>query len=443
MSDRPPAPSAAVSAGSESLFDDELDAPTTVDASAFQSPSVPDYPSIGNFGPYEILGKIAMGGMAEIFLARDRMEDGGVRHLVIKRVLPHMADNDSFIAMFLDEARIANRLYHPNVAHVYESGEINDAYFMAMEWVHGPPLRRVIRRAYENGAGIEAAVGVKIISLMAEALHYAHNAQGEGGRPLYIVHRDVSPHNIMISWTGGVKLLDFGIAKASSQHAQTQAGQVKGKYSYMSPEQCRSSEDIDHRSDIFALGICLYEVLTGHPLYHHDTVLNTMQAIVYGDVPSVREQDPTLPHELDRIVQKALAKDPAHRFQTAAELHDALERFLAMRQEWVDPGRISAFLDTLFDEEDKMPLRPPSRQTGSFPGLTPSGSGSFGPFGSRPRQMEPVERLDVRDSMPKPSSITTARVAASDVEPPVRWVPWAIAAAATAIAVGAVLAWVL
>ena len=418
MSDRPPG------AASESLYDSDMDDfATVVDASAYEGPKVPDYPPIGTFGRYEILGRLASGGMAEIFLARDRIGSSMVQHLVIKRVLPHMADNEQFIEMFLDEGRIANRLYHPNICHVYESGEVESAYFMAMEWVHGPPLRRVIRRASERGR-VPIPIAVKIISHVAEGLHYAHNAKGEGGKALNIVHRDVSPHNIMLSWTGAVKLLDFGIAKAATQEAHTQAGTVKGKYAYMSPEQCRSQE-VDARADVFALGICLYEIVTGKPLYHRDTVLNTMQAIVYDDVPSVRAADESLPHELDRIVQKALQKDPAHRFQSAREMHDALERFLAMRGEVVDPTRIADFLGVMFDEEDKAPLSAPGRQTGSFGQLTPSGS--FGPFGGGPRHLERVEMDPMPSVTPTPhaaqviappSAIDTARLTAAELGKP-------------------------
>ncbi len=408
MSDRPPQePAGPPEAASASLFDDEMDFPTVVDASAFKGPKIPDYPAIDTFGRYEILGRIASGGMAEIYLARDPLGQTMVKHLVIKRVLPHMADNDEFIEMFLDEGRIANRLYHPNVCHVYESGEVDGSYFMAMEWVHGPPLRRVIRRANERGR-VPLPIAAKIVSHIAEALHYAHDAKGEGGVPLHIVHRDVSPHNIMLSWTGAVKLLDFGIAKAATQSAHTQAGVVKGKYSYMSPEQCRS-EEVDRRADVFALGICLYEVLTGRPLYHRDTVLNTMQAIVYDEVPSVRAVDETLPHEIDRIVQKALQKDPATRFQSAGEMHDALERFLAMRGEIVDATRIADLLGTLFDEDEKAPLAAPTRQTGSFGQLTPSGSGSFGPFGKGPRF--DIENIEITEAPPRPSAIETAKLA--------------------------------
>jgi serine/threonine protein kinase len=253
----------------------------------------------------------------------------------------------------------------------------------------------------------------------------------------------------MVSWTGAVKLLDFGIAKAATQEAHTQAGTVKGKYAYMSPEQCRSQE-VDARADVFALGICLYEVLTGMPLYHRETVLNTMQAIVYDDVPSVRDADPTLPHELERIVQKALQKDPAHRFQSAQEMHDALERFLAMRGEVVDASRLADFLSMIFEEDEKVPLASPSRQTGSFGQLTPSGS--FGPFGGAPRQIERVEMKEALPVVPvavpsgpspqlSPSAISTARIRPVDLGKP-RLPVWAafgiglvVAAAVTTLAV--------
>jgi serine/threonine-protein kinase len=434
-----------------SIFEDVEDAPTTIDASSLfrEHENVPYYPAMATFGRFELLGRLAMGGMAEIFLAREVVQ-GVPRHLVIKRVLPHVADDEDFIRMFLDEAKIATRLYHPNVCHMYEGGQIEGSYFMAMEWVHGVPLRRLIRRSRDTG-GIPVPVGLKVLSHVAEALHYCHHACDADGRPLQIVHRDVSPHNVMVSHSGLVKLLDFGIAKASTQAEKTEAGVIKGKYSYLSPEQCRGGE-VDARSDIFALGVCLFETVTGKPLYHRGTVLNTMTAIVHEDVPSARRAVPELPVEIDMIIRTALAKDPEDRFQTAREMHDAIEHFLASHDLAIDAHRIGSHLATVFDDEERLPLPNVGLGTGSHPALTPGGvSASFGPFGARERgRNDSVEAMlgELEVELPPPSAPPPPPAAIVGGLPPVEtrrrrgWVAAAwIAAGVAAIGAGALAAW--
>ncbi|MBW2460377.1 MAG: serine/threonine protein kinase [Deltaproteobacteria bacterium] len=364
--------------------DDDDEFATTVDAGLYTKRPVPDYDVLAKFGPFEILGRIARGGMAEVYLARDKNPDGTSRHVVLKRVLPEYEGNPEFLEMFLEEGKMASRLYHPNVCHVYEAGDVDGATFMTLEWVYGVPLRKVIRLAWD-GDGIPTPIGAKIISKVAAALHYVHNAKGVQGRPLNIIHRDVSPHNIMVSWEGSVKLLDFGIAKTTAT-AQTDAGVLKGKYSYLSPEQARGQR-VDPRSDIFALGICLYETLTGKPLYHRDTVLNTLTAVAEEPVPSAREVNPEVSAGLDAVVKRALAKDPTERFTTAGEMQEAIDEALIAEAAFVDPKVIKGFLDKTFDANDKLPLpKRAEKLTGSFQTGTPSSmSGSFGPFGKRPR----------------------------------------------------------
>ncbi len=354
-----------------SLDDDEVDADqrTVVDNAFWSQPKVPQYPALARFGRFEILGRLARGGMAEVFLAREAEEDGSVRHVVLKRVLPEMADNPDFLAMFLDEGRTAVRLYHANVCHVYESGEIDGSAFMALEWVHGPSLLDVMQRATAKRVPIHWAIAVEIAVQAASALSYVHQAKGLSGRPLNIVHRDVSPHNIMLSWRGHVKLLDFGIAKTSGEE---RGGSTAGKYGYMSPEQAQS-RPMDARSDIFALGIVLFELLTGHSLYDRPTLLDTLSAIVREPVPSLVALRPELPPALEHVVHRALAKDPAQRFQTAGELRAALKQVLRTAGQLVPETRISLALDALFDAPEKEALRPEQRKlTGSFEPLTQS-----------------------------------------------------------------------
>ena len=312
---------------------------------------VRNLPAICQFGRYELLGRLAVGGMAEIYLAREpeHVPGAGHRHLVIKRVLQHVADDPTFKTMFFDEARLAVRLNHPSIVHIYEFGEVEGSYFLAMEWVDGVALGKIIRRSRERG-GIPAPVAVKIVAQVAEALHYAHHVRDDDGNRLGIIHRDVSPQNIMVSYEGAVKLLDFGIAKATIQHTKTGDGQVKGKFAYMSPQQCLG-EEIDARADVFSLGVCLYEALTGLPLYHRKTQYETMRAVIEEKVPSIRTHRPDLSESLDAIVQRALSKDPAGRFATAGDMQIALEGWLAEEREVVPPPRVTKLLEDTFGED--------------------------------------------------------------------------------------------
>jgi serine/threonine-protein kinase len=446
---KPPSPTES---GKHSLFDDDEDFATVVDASLFATPEIPDYPVQARFGQWEVLGRIARGGMAEVFLAREVAPDGTKRHVVLKRILPEMEDNAEFVRMFLDEGRMAKRLYHPNVCHVYEAGEIDRATFMTLEWVYGVPLRQVIRRAQDHG-GMPFDIGCKIIAQVAAALDYVHRAKGVDGVPLNIVHRDVSPHNVMVSWEGNVKLLDFGIAKTTSRESQTDAGVLKGKYAYVSPEQARG-EIVDARSDIFALGVCLWETLTGKPLYHRDTVLATLTAIAEEPVPLVHEIRPTVPPAVDAVIQRATAKNRNDRFKSAAEMQDALSDALIEARAYVEPARIKVFLDAMFDEAEKAPLpRQGAKITGTFSAMTPSGlgqSGSFGPFGQGPRttggDIEEIRFDHAPSSTPapvpsddKPTMMPPSRLAKAKGPKNERlwaWVLIGITAAALGIAVG-------
>jgi len=314
------------------------------------TPRVPPnmLPAICTFGRFEILGRIAFGGMAEIFLGREATA-GASRMLAIKRILPHVADDPAFVEMFLDEARLAIQLNHPHICHIYEFGELETSYFIAMEWIWGAPFGKIIRRARSRG-GLPAEFVAKAVAQVAEALHYAHRARDSSGQPLGIVHRDVSPQNVMISYEGQVKLLDFGIAKAQSHTTKTQAGVVKGKFAYMSPQQC-TGKPIDARADVFALGVVLYEALVGETLYHRPTEYETMRAVIEDPVPSVRDKKPNIAVELDAIVQKALQKKPDDRFKSAADMQSALEEWLARTGKAVTTSKMADVMEKLFEEQ--------------------------------------------------------------------------------------------
>jgi len=306
-------------------------------------------PAICDYGRFELLGRLAFGGMAEIFLAREPSTVGAARLIAIKRILPRVADDPQFVRMFLDEARLAVQLQHPSICHLYEFGEIEGTYFIAMEWIHGAQLGKIIRAARAHG-GIAPELAARVISQVAEALHYAHRLRDPSGAPLGIVHRDVSPHNIMVSYDGHVKLLDFGIAKATSQEVKTEAGVVKGKFAYMAPEQCLG-RPIDGRADVFALGICLYEILTGETLYVRATDYETMHAVLEDPVPSAARVRKQLPPELDAIVAKALAKDPEDRWKSAGAMQTALDDWLAKRGITVNARSLGALMAKLFADQ--------------------------------------------------------------------------------------------
>ncbi|MEM9072528.1 MAG: serine/threonine-protein kinase [Myxococcota bacterium] len=303
---------------------------------------------IGRFGPYDILGRLALGGMAEILLARHRDQKVG-RPVVLKKILAHFSEEREFLDMFQDEARIGLLLKHPNIVRFHDAGAVDGQHYIEMEWVDGQPLGRLIRRARDHD-GVPMELAVAIAARVADALDYAHALREENGRPMGLIHRDVSPHNVIVGFDGEVKLLDFGIAKADTQHHRTQAGVVKGKFSYMAPEQCAGHE-IDHRIDVFALGIVLYESLTGYVLYRRDSEAATMQAIVSAPVPTLGERLSNPPPELDAIIQKALAKSASDRYTTIGEMRDDLHRFLVGRGKTVAKQDIGLLMRRCFPDE--------------------------------------------------------------------------------------------
>jgi serine/threonine-protein kinase len=277
-------------------------------------------------GRYEVISHLATGGMAQILLARQTGLGAFERHVVLKTILRERASDQRFITMFLDEAKLAATLNHQNIAQVYEVDQADGAYFMAMEYVHGENARAILETTLRRGWTIPLELAVMIVSGAAAGLHHAHERKGKNGQPLNIVHRDVSPANIMVGYDGSVKVLDFGIAKAEERATKTVGGTIKGKYGYMSPEQCKG-KPIDRRSDIFALGICLYELTTLRRAFKGNDDFETMKRIVAGEVILPTVAVPGYPRELEAIVLTALANDPNARFQTAAEMIEALDAF--------------------------------------------------------------------------------------------------------------------
>ena len=310
----------------------------------------PPEPSAGaptRVGRYEVISHLATGGMAQIYLARQSGLGSFERHVVLKTILRERASDQRFVTMFLDEAKLAATLNHHNVAQVFEVDQADGAYFMAMEYVHGENVRAVLETTIRRGWTVPLELAVAIISGAAAGLHHAHERRGKHGQPLNIVHRDVSPANIMVGFDGSVKVLDFGIAKAEERATKTVGGTIKGKYGYMSPEQCRG-KPLDRRSDIFALGIVLYELTTLRRAFKGKDDFETMKRIVSSDVVLPSVAVPGYPRELEAILLTALANDPAARFQTAAELIEALDAFAVREKLTASNTAIGRFMIQLF-----------------------------------------------------------------------------------------------
>ena len=305
----------------------------------------------GNAGAsqYQILGHLASGGMAELFLARAVGIEGFERYVVLKRIMPEHARNHHFVTMFLDEARLAAQLHHPSIAQVFDIGRINDSYFFTMEYVHGENVRDVLQRVAALRRQIPIEVTLTVIAGAAAGLHYAHDKRGINRQPLGIVHRDVSPSNLMVTYEGAVKVVDFGIAKAADRMTETRSGAIKGKVAYMSPEQC-TGQAVDRRSDVFALGIVLYEMATMTRLFKFATDFETMTRIVNHPVPAPTSRRPELPAELEQIILKALAPQPDDRYQSAGALLEAIERFAAGARLSLSNLGLARYLRELFGE---------------------------------------------------------------------------------------------
>jgi serine/threonine protein kinase len=302
-----------------------------------------------NFGRYQLLKKLATGGMAQIYLARQVGPEGFEKLLVLKRILPHLAENQDFITMFLDEARVAARLNHPNVVQIFDLGAQDASYFIAMEYIHGDDARRLAKQAERQGSPIPLALICRIIIEACAGLDYAHKKVDQSGRPLNIVHRDISPQNILVSFEGGVKIVDFGIAKAADQATVTRSGVLKGKYSYMSPEQAAGAP-IDHRTDIFALGVVLYELLTGTRLFKRANDILTLNAVTDCRVAPPSTVKAGVPVELDAIVMKALAKDRTQRYAEAKHFGAVLEAWLLENRLPSSTAHLAEYLHALYAE---------------------------------------------------------------------------------------------
>ncbi len=304
------------------------------------------------FGPYELLDRVAIGGMAEVFKAKRTGVEGFEKIVALKRILPHLSDNKEFLDMFVDEAKMVAGLAHPSIVQIFDLGRIEKSYYIAMEYVHGHDLRTIMKRAREKGLRMPLDLSLRVVSQVCAALEYAHRKKDERGRPMEIVHRDVSPQNILISFEGEVKLVDFGIAKAATKASNTDRGALRGKLLYMSPEQAWGRA-IDRRSDVFSLGIVLYEMVTEtKPFLGAGTEMTILELVRQCVITPAREINPRVPEALDRVIMKALARDPGERYQDAGQMQRGLERFLRERPP-VTARDLARFLELLFDRAER------------------------------------------------------------------------------------------
>ena len=344
----PPAPPVAAAPASEPVHEEE--------------------PADGvRFGPYVLLEKIATGGMAEVWKARKRGEEGFQKIVAIKKILPHLSDNQDFIEMFVDEAKLAAQLNHNNIIHIYDLGKIGTSYYIAMEYIDGNDLKTILRRGQERDQTLGVELALFVASKIAAALDYAHRKRGFDEKDLGLVHRDVSPQNVLISHEGDIKLCDFGIAKAASKASHTHAGALKGKLQYMSPEQAWG-RSIDRRSDIFALAVVLFEMLTNRKLFLGENELSVLDQVREARVIAPSEINDEVPPNVDAIVLKGLAKEPADRYQTAGEMAKDIEAVLFDFRPTPTSADLAIFMHRLWSAQ---PLHMPEPEPVPVPVIEP------------------------------------------------------------------------
>jgi eukaryotic-like serine/threonine-protein kinase len=361
---------------------------------------------LAKLGKYELVRPIATGGMAEVFLAKTEGPMGFAKTVVVKRIRPHLLDDPTFVEMFLGEAKLAAQLNHPNIVQIFDFGEADGAYYIAMEYVDGPNLRALAARASAARQPLPLAVVAKIVSYACEGLAYAHDfVSPETGQPLNIVHRDISPDNIVVAQSGAVKVVDFGIAKAAEQLHQTRSGLRKGKLAYMSPEYLKGKQP-DRRADVFALGVVLYELLANKKPYDAESEVTLMHAMIYEDMVPIRARRPDIPADLEAIVEKTLRRDRDDRYPSCRELQADLERFVITQGEPLSANHVARLIANLpmTEKEASTAARTPSRPSKPLAAFsTPAGQTPAG-------QKTPAKRASGEQQRP----VTPAKQAAQE-----------------------------
>lgn len=312
------------------------------------------------FGKYILLNPMGKGGMAEVYRGRLTGQEGFEKQVVIKKMLPKTAENPEMVRYFIDEARLAALLQHENIVHVYDFGEADGAYFMAMEYLSGNDLSEIIRQVISRGESFSVETVLWIASKVCDGLEYAHTLKNLEGEPLNLIHRDLSPHNLFITRDGKVKILDFGIAKTTMQSTETQIGIAKGKMAYMSPEQIEA-KTLDHRSDIFAIGILMYEMLTLRRMFKGDSTVDVFRQVMEAAHEPIDMVLPDLEPEVAAIIEKALSKSPDDRFSSCLEMQQVIEDCLFRQSMRPDAKALSLFMTELFpgiDDKDESAAKP-------------------------------------------------------------------------------------
>lgn len=431
-----------------------------------------------HFGRYLLRYEIASGGMATVYLARSRGPAGFDRPLALKRIHPHLASKREFVDMFLDEARLSARITHPNVCSVFDFGEVDGTYFMAMEYLVGQPLSGLLRALKQRPQLVDSgrwhALAASIIAAACEGLHAAHELRDDEGRPLQVVHRDVTPHNIFVTYDGAVKVVDFGVASAEGRLHQTETGGLKGKLAYMAPEQV-ARKDIDRRLDVWALGICLWELLTATRLFGKRSEVEVLQAVISAQIPLPSSVRPSVPMVLEEIVMRALERDVEERYPTARAMGRELTAYVSGSGVSAGLADLAELMEEVFAHERSTKLgvvasvlhtgsemRPPQSQSGER--RRQSGERGSSPEVSRPpaetppAAMRPSDGLaptrtavpEVPSDVPAPARVERmpARAAAPEAplerstpysDPPIApRFPWGVAMIAIVIALAAI-----
>ena len=306
-----------------------------------------------SFGAYTLLRRLAVGGMAEIYVAKTLGLGGFEKLAALKLVHPHLAADPQFIRMLIDEAKIVVMLTHANIAQVFDLGCVESRYFIAMEYVDGVDVQGLSRAAERLGRGLDVPMCCFVVAELLNGLDYAHKKRDQSGRPLGIVHRDISPQNVMVSRGGEVKLVDFGIAKTNLRVERTEVGVIKGKYGYMSPEQAWA-DPTDRRSDVFSAGVLLYELLTGTVLYTAKSILELIAKVRRAEIPSPSSVRASIPQELSDVVMRALALEPSDRYQSAHEMGEALRAYLYQSGQSLNSARLGRFVVELLEADERL-----------------------------------------------------------------------------------------
>jgi serine/threonine-protein kinase len=348
-------------------------------------------------GKYKLVRLIAAGGMAEVYLARQAGAAGFQKLVCLKRILPHLARDKQFVEMFLNEARLAARLDHPNIVSIFDLGEANGNYFIAMEFIDGPSLRAVAKRAQERGERLPIAEIVKIVSMAASGLHYAHELAGDDGKPLGLVHRDISPDNVLVHRNGAAKVVDFGIAKAANSGGLTRTGTLKGKVAYMPPEQLRG-DPLDRRADVFALGVVLYEMIAGQRPWEGDSEVSLIGKIITEEPLPLSRARPDAPAGLSAVIDRSLAKEREARYASCHDLQTDLEALLVTLGQNITAARISDFAKAYAEQ-----AAAPDESTGAAMQALEAEMNGTGPVAPLPRRAPPRRPEAPTMALPPPA----------------------------------------